>query len=106
MPAWMVITWALVLVLGAGTILGSYLVKDRIVGIIIEQFGSVCMGVAALFYGVAIFTMLYGKGGAIPGAIVLGFSFARFYQVYQYQKFLNNVQLVLGELEGRSADGP
>jgi hypothetical protein len=105
MPSWMVVAWSVVLILGAGTVLGSYLVRDRIVGIIVEQFGSVCMGVAALFYSVAIFTITYDEGGAIPGAIVLGFAVTRFVQAYQYQKFLNNVRVVLDELERGAVNG-
>jgi hypothetical protein len=104
MPSWMVVAWSIVLVLGAGTVLGSYFIRDRIVGIIVEQFGSVCMGVVALLYSVAIFVIALDAGGGIPGAIVLGFAFARFYQVYQYQKFLNSVQSILVELDGRKVD--
>lgn len=100
MPPWMVLGWSVVLVLGAGTVLGSYLVGDRILAIIIEQFGSVCLGVAALLYGGVVFALTFKNGGGIPGTIILGFALARFYQAYQYQKFLDQVEEVLNKLEG------
>lgn len=105
MPPVMVIGWAIVLAIGAGTILVSYFIGDRLLGIVVEQFGSVCLGVAALFYGGAIFAITYEQGGAIPESIILGFSAARFYQVYQDQKFLNQVQEVLIKVGEEKADG-
>lgn len=104
MPSWMVICWSVVLAVGAGVVLCSYFVKERITGIIIEQFGSICIGVAATIYGVAIFVITWENGGGIPGSIILGFAFARFYQAWQYQKFLNDVGVIIAKVEEVEGD--
>lgn len=104
MPSWLVFAWSVVLVLGASVVLGSYFIRDRILGIIIEQFGSICIGVAATLYSFAVGLLTWRTGGAIPAAIILGFAFARFYQAWQYQKFLDDVEVVLKKLEEGAAN--
>lgn len=100
MPYWMVWVWAFTLFIGSSTVIIAYLIPDRITSIIVEQFGSVCLGSAATLFGVAIFLISYGEGGAIPGTIILGFAGARFFQVYQYQVALRKVHRVMDLLKG------
>lgn len=96
--------WLAVLVLGAGTVLASFTFKDRVTGMIVKQFGSMCLGVAAATYGIGILLTSYDEGGSLPAAIILGFALARFAQFRSYQKTLNKVSKVraLVEKEVRS----
>ena len=105
MPSWMVRSWSATLLIGALVVIIAYLIADRVTSIIVEQFGSVCLGAAATLYGVAIFLLQYDKGGAISAAIILGFAAARFFQVYQYQKVLQKVHVVMAQLEGKPDGG-
>lgn len=102
---WLVFGWSLVLAVGAAVVLVSFLYEDRVTGIIIEQFGSVCLGVAAFIYSVAIFYTSYDKGGLIPGSIILGFSIARFLQFRQHQIVLNKVRLVKSKIDEGEING-
>lgn len=95
MPQWAVFAWSVVLALGALVVLVSFLFKDRVTGMIVEQFGSVCLGSAAALYGSVIFATSYDDGGAIPSSLILGFAVARFLQFRLYQKKLDQVNLVL-----------
>ena len=97
--------WSLVLTIGAATVLISFLLKDRITGIIVEQFGSVCIGVAATIYAIAIYWMAYDKGGLIPGSIILGFAIAMFVQGRQHQVVLKKVRLVMAKIEEGEVHG-
>lgn len=90
----LVVGWSLALALGASVILASFLIKDRVTGMIVEQFGAVCLGSAAAVYGVVIFVTSHDDGGAVPSAIIIGFAAARFLQVRAYQKTLNKIQRV------------
>lgn len=102
---WLVQAWSFVLLIGALVVLTAFMFKDRVTGMIVEQFGSVCLGVAATLYAIAIFVASYRQGGAIPAAIIFGFALARFYQAYDYQKTLKKVQVVKSILERGEAHG-
>ena len=97
--------WSLALAVGAGTVLISFLMRDRITGIIIEQFGSVCIGVAATIYACAVYYTTWDKGGLIAGSILLGFAIARFVQVRQHQKVLKKVRLVMATVAEGEVNG-
>lgn len=99
LPNLVVTIWSAVLVVGAGTVLVSFTFKDRVTGMIVEQFGSMCLGVAATIYGVGIFLTSYDEGGAFSSAIILGFALARFAQFRSYQKTLNKVSKVRALVE-------
>lgn len=105
MPPWAVYSWSLVLALGAAVVLISFMMHDRVTGMIIEQFGSVCLGAAAALYGSVIFAQSYDEGGAIPSSLILGFAVARFLQFRIYQKKLNSVKLVLTLIAEEEARG-
>ena len=98
MPSMMVFIWALTLSLGALTVLISLMLRDRITGMIVEQFGSVCIGVAASLYALAIFLTSYNRGGALPAGIIFSFAVTRFLQVRYYQKTLNKISRVRAQL--------
>lgn len=95
LPTWLGYLWALTLAIGALIVLFSYLVQERVIAIIIEQFGSILLGMAAFFYGLIILILYWDSGGAISGAIVLGFSLTRLWQAWRYQKFLQKVRAVV-----------
>lgn len=99
MPKPMVFGWSLALTIGSAIILFSYAVVDRVIAVIIEQFGSVVIGLVAFFYSIAIFWYTHDEGGTISGFIILGFAFARFFQAYRYQRFLVAVRQVLDVIE-------
>ena len=101
----LVVGWSIALAAGSLTVLVSFLMKDRITGIIVEQFGSVCIGVAATIYAIAIYWTAYDKGGLVPGSIILGFAIARFIQVRQHQKVLKKVRLVMAKIEEGEVHG-
>lgn len=108
MEPWLVLAWSITLAIGALTVLVSFLFRDRITGMIIEQFGSVCLGFAALVYGGTILARTYDSGGAVPAAIILGFSAARFLQFRSHQKTLNKiakVRLLVTALEEEEVRG-
>ena len=48
MPKYMVFGWSLALTIGSAIVLFSYAVIDRVIAVIIEQFGSVIIGSVAL----------------------------------------------------------
>lgn len=103
MEPWLVKAWSITLAVGSLTVLVSFLFKDRVTGMIVEQFGSICLGVAALVYGCIILALTYKTGGAIPSAIILGFAAARFLQFRSHQKTLNkiaNVRMMVTTLDG------
>lgn len=95
MPFWMVTGWAVSLGVGAFVVIMSYLVKDRVTSMIVEQFGSVCLAAAAVLYGVLVLLFQFRTGGAIPGILILGFAFTRAYQAQYYQKVLKNIRTVI-----------
>ena len=99
MPKYMVFGWSLALTIGSAIVLFSYAVIDRVIAVIIEQFGSVIIGSVALIYGVSIIWYTHDEGGTISGAIIIGFAFVRFFQAYRYQRFLAAVRQVLDEIE-------
>ena len=97
--------WSLALSAGAATVLISFTLRDRITGIIVEQFGSVCIGVSATIYAAAIYWTTYDNGGLVAGSIILGFAIARFVQVYQRQVVLKKVRLVMAQIEEGEVHG-
>lgn len=104
LPNAAVIIWSAILVIGALTVLASFAFKDRVTGMIVKQFGSMCLGVAAATYSIGLFLTSYEKGGSFSAAIIMGFALARFAQFRSYQKTLNKVSKVraLVEKEVRS----
>jgi formate hydrogenlyase subunit 3/multisubunit Na+/H+ antiporter MnhD subunit len=98
MEPWLVFAWSLTLAVGALVVLISFTVKDRITGMIIEQVGSICLGVAATVYGLIILATSFDNGGAIPAVIVMGFAIARFLQFRSHQKTLNKIAKVKTKL--------
>lgn len=94
-PTWFGYLWAITLAIGALIILFSYLVRERVMAIIIEQFGSILLGMAGLLYGFTILILNWDSGGSTAGVIVLGFSLTRLWQARRYQKFLQKVREVV-----------
>lgn len=90
----LVFGWSLTLAVGSIVVLSSLLFKDRITGMIVEQFGSACLGVASAIYAVVIFITSYDSGGAFAASLVLGFALARGLRFRSYQKILKKVQTV------------
>lgn len=99
LPTWMGYCWAFTLLIGSAIILFSYVVRDRVTAVVIEQFGSIVLGITAFIYGVTVWFVNWDSGGRIAGAIILGFAAARFLQAWRYQKFLNKVRTVLNQVE-------
>lgn len=105
MPRYMVMGWSATLVIGCTSNLLSFLFKERLTGMIVEQFGSVCLGVAAAIYSIAIFAKTYEQGGAIPGVIVLGFAATRLLQARSHQKTLNKVHDLRAKIAEKGVTG-
>lgn len=91
LPEWVVFAWALSLVIGSLVVLVSYLLPSRVLALIFEQFGSVCLASAALLYGVAILSLNFKSGAAVPGALILGFAVTRAAKAWQIQGYLNTI---------------
>lgn len=94
MEPWLVKGWSVTLAVGSLTVLISFPLKDRVTGMIVEQFGSICLGVAATVYGFIVLALTYKSGGAIPASIILGFAVARFIQFRSHQRTLNKIAKV------------
>ena len=96
MPQWQVFLWAASLAFGAFIVLLSFLFKDRITGMVIEQIGSVCLASAAFLYSAALFTneQSMERGAAFSASIIAGFGVTRVIHFIQHQKTLKKVSTV------------
>jgi len=85
-----VITWGLLLVLGAGTtLIGMF--RQTVNGVVLEQIGSVSVGGACWIYAGAIAAQV-GLAGAVPGLLIFGFGFACFWRWGQLQTHLRDAE--------------
>lgn len=93
-PPW-VITWGIMLSGGSLlTIIGA--LRQTPIGVILEQIGSVALGVACIIYAAAIWFTVHLLG-AVPICIVLGFGLASLWRWYQLQRYLNTVERIARE---------
>jgi hypothetical protein len=87
LPAWGVITWGVVLVLGSATALAG-MPFQTINGIVAEQVGSVMVGVATTFYSTLALVVL-GVDALQSISIILAWGLACFIRWAQLQALIN-----------------
>lgn len=85
-----VITWGVLLVLGASTTLVG-MFRQSVNGVILEQVGSVAVGGACWIYAGAIWAQV-GEGGTVPGGIIFGLGSACFWRWGQLQTYLRDAE--------------
>lgn len=87
---WQVIAWGLSLAVGSLiTLLG--MIRQSANGILFEQFGSICVGVAAVFYGATVLVVV-GLSASFPAAITIGWGVSCFWRWAQLQELLNETE--------------
>lgn len=110
LPSWAVLLWSLSLVLGSAVALGG-MAFQSINGIIVEQVGSVTVGVAALFYA-GVVLWVAGPVAISSAGIIGAWGIACLFRWVQLQVLINSAyrrqqkQLILervyAELEARA----
>jgi hypothetical protein len=95
LPAWGVTAWAIMLTLGSAVTLVG-MAFQTVVGILVEQIGSVAVGVATIFYAVLGFWILGWDALQVVG-IVLAWGLACFVRWIQLQALIH-----AGEAQARS----
>lgn len=88
LPRWGVILWGVMLVVGSAlTLLG--MARQTINGVIIEQVGSVTVGVVTVFYAVLALVVV-GADALTPVGIILAWGISCFARWVQLQVLLRN----------------
>ena len=88
-PEWGIVLWGVGL--GFGSLLALLgLTRDTVNGIVIEQVGSVMVGVAAMFYSAIALWVVGGSAGQ-PVMIILGWGIACLIRWIQLQLLLNRM---------------
>jgi hypothetical protein len=106
MPRWAVIVWGVTLGLGSLlALIGLELDSDW--GVIVEQVGCVCVGVACVFYSI-VAGFILGVGATPVIAIVLGWGLACFVRWLQLQLLIHEhiIRRQLSRLQQQVDDGP
>ena len=100
MPDFVFLGWNIALVAGSAVALvGSMVQKNRVTGILLEQWGLVAVGMAAIVYGILI-PFVAHWGGAISASIIFGFGVACLWRWWQLQKYILDVQKLVEENGG------
>lgn len=100
----LVVAWGLMLSGGSlMTLLGA--VRQSPGGVILEQVGSVALGVACLLYGGAIWVSV-GVVGVVPLGIVAAFGLASLWRWGQLQAYLRNTEKLAEEIRQHRDEDP
>lgn len=83
--------WGVSLVIGAVVTLLGMSYRKALVGILLEQVGSVAVGGASIFYSAAIL-IAAGLGGAVAAAIVFGWGISCLYRWYQLERLIRKTE--------------
>jgi hypothetical protein len=88
----LVIGWGVMLTVGAiVSLVGIY--RRTVLGVILEQVGSVAVGGASMLYAAAILLQV-GARGVFSAAIITGWGLSCFWRWGQLQALLNTAQVV------------
>lgn len=87
LPSWAIIIWALGLVIGASVTLGG-MSQQTLKGALLEQVGSVAVGVATIYYGAVIMYIAPGLSGLLPASIVVGWGAANIWRWFQLRAYI------------------
>ena len=102
MPLWGVVAWAWGLVIGSCvTLIG--MTRQTTTGIIIEQIGSVIVGVVTIIYG-ACTVLVVGPGAGVAAGIIVGFGLSCFYRWFQLDALLRASQIVVDKVRSGQAE--
>lgn len=104
LPRWAVVGWSIALVAGSAAVLTGMLWRNRIVGMMVVQVGLVCVGSAAVIYGILVAMLAGDHGGAVSSAIIAGFGGACFWRWAQLQKDINSIAEIIND-RNKIADG-
>lgn len=96
LPTPVIKLWAATASLGSLVALLGIIWPRRVIGMVIEQVGLVMVGVAACFYGAAIW-IVTGEVGRVPGAIISAFGLSCLVRWYQLQKLVDE-QIALNQI--------
>lgn len=92
----LVVAWGVMLSGGSLlTLVGA--LRQSAGGVVLEQVGSVALGVACLLYAGAIWVAI-GLVGLLPGGIVCAFGLASLWRWGQLQAYLNNTEKLATQL--------
>lgn len=87
LPTWAVVSWGAVLT-GGSLIAMIGVMRDDFDGILMEQVGSVAVGVSTIFYGV-IAISIAGQGAIMPVGIIISWGLACLVRWVQLQLLIN-----------------
>lgn len=93
LPGVVAFTWSLVLALGATGALAGIYWRNRVAGLLTEQFCLVAVGSAALVY-VTCALVAVGESAGYPAAMIAGFGLSALWRAVQLQSVINEVHTV------------